>query len=117
MRFGVMVNSVEEFVVKVKQEWRDWRNHIDSNAEVPWFRGQPDCQPLKPGILRRSDYSHNLENYLMQTFRMQARAFTEAPTYGRIDEWLFLARHAGLPTRVLDWSEGALIALFLSRAT
>jgi len=33
---------------------------------------------------------------------------------GNIDEWLFLAQHVGLPTRLLDWSENAIMALYFA---
>jgi hypothetical protein len=102
----VKVRSVTEFVDKVLR-------HQQPHA---WFRGEPgDVKTsLLPKLYReRPDGSRHHENKLLQSFRRQAPTYADVPCPERkaTDQWLFLAQHVGLPTRLLDWTDSALIAL------
>jgi hypothetical protein len=80
----------------------------------PWFRGESGdniSEFLCPKIAK---YKHNHENHILQSFRRQAGGIANVPNRDDIDYWLMLAQHYGVPTRLLDWTEGMLHALYFS---
>ena len=101
-----VIQSIEEFIETVREDSSSWHP-----KEPKWFRGEPASgQAVLPTLYRDGFAPH--ENALLQMFRARASGFHDVvPDRGYTDQWLFLARHAGLPTRVLDWSEGALLGL------
>ncbi len=101
-----VITSIQELIGKVSKDFSTW----DRRTKL-YFRGEPRDipSPLLPKLFR----SEHDETRLLQEFRMRSPALglDYVPPRGFTDQWLFLAQHVRLPTRLLDWTEGLLIAL------
>lgn len=104
------VRSLLEYIEAVKEDTHGW---VKSPGCTPWFRGQRDSTlPPLPGILRRT--SGIDERGITGRFLKLAPMLGVAPRRDMLDEWLAYMQHVGIPTRLLDWSEGALLGLYFA---
>ena len=112
------VRSVREYIDVVFAQGDKWNiSNFRPGGRIGslWFRGEPVVdRPLLPRLYRSGPPYR--ENVLLQRFRQMAALpeFALGIDRNEKDQWLYIARHMGLPTRLLDWSEGALTSLYFA---
>jgi hypothetical protein len=113
---------VAEYLSTVRDIRKDWK--VPKDREL-WFRAEDEFHHktrLQPSIYRPNEISRKrksirklleLENELYEEFQRCSPQLSDVKSDQGDWEWdsFFLMQHHGVPTRLLDWSDGSLIAL------
>jgi hypothetical protein len=107
--------------ISTLEEYFKYIRHTTTGST--WFRGESkDHGHLVPKLYRNiendkiNEQQDKERNFYLE-FQRRARAFAPAIAPDDIWTWYFLIQHYGGPTRLLDWTQDATVALFFALDT
>ena len=96
------VHNISEYLEKIIS--------LKTGHDKLWFRGHAsNAYTLQPTVYR-TPYTWKDEISLLHQFKARGARFLQVQPSNNI-EWLFIMQHHATPTRLLDWSENAMVAL------
>ena len=108
------VTSIAELLECLKKDQVELQVESPNNRKpAVWYRGLPSTSLKLLPTLYRGAIQVSAEHDLMNRFKQNAHEFLDVRPQGEW-EWMLLARHHGLPSRLLDWSENPLVGLFFA---